>query len=283
VHGYEELRAVAVEAAEAAGRVITTWGASQAELMTQEKGAGDYVTAADRLAEAAAIEVLAARTPDIPVVAEEAGGVSADRMWVLDPIDGTTNFLRGFPAVGVSVGLMEEGRPVAAAVAAPHLGEIWSATRGGGATDRRGNRLTVSAQAGRGVVATGFPFRRPENLERYQRVMALAFDRFEDLRRPGAASIDLAYTAAGTWDGFFELGLSLWDISAGALLVTEAGGVVTDWSGDPLAVYESGDILAGAPGWHERMLDIVRTADLATPGPPTIVTRGPGTASEDLS
>jgi len=257
-----------VEAAEAAGRVITAWGSSGAALMTEEKGAGDYVTAADRAAEAAAIEVLRHRTPDIAVVAEEIGGARADRMWLLDPIDGTTNFLRRFPAVGVSVGLMEEGRPVAGAVAAPQLGEMWSAALDGGAVDRLGRRLSVSAGAGRGVVATGFPFRKPENLEQYRGVMTLALERFEDLRRPGAASLDLAYSAAGTWDGYFELGLSLWDISAGSLLVLEAGGVVTDWSGDRLAVYESGDILAGAPAWHERMLDIVRTAKLERAGAP---------------
>lgn len=260
MHRYEELRAIAVAAAEAASEIVTTWGAGGGALMTEEKGAGDYVTAADRAAEDAAIAVLRRETPDIPVLAEEAGGQRADLMWVLDPIDGTTNFLRGFPAVGVSVGLMEEGRPVAGAVSAPRLGEVWSAALGGGAVDRQGRTLRVCREPGKGVVATGFPFRRPENLERYQRVMDLALERFEDLRRPGAASLDLAYSATGTWDGFFELGLSIWDISAGALLVLEAGGVVTDWAGDPLGVYVSGDILAGAPGWHERMLDIVRAA-----------------------
>ncbi|MFN2568855.1 MAG: inositol monophosphatase [Candidatus Dormibacteria bacterium] len=255
MHRYDELRAVAVEAAEAAGRVITEWGAD-AELMIEEKGAGDYVTAADRAAEAAAMAVLRGSTPDIPVVAEEAGGTGADRMWLLDPIDGTTNFLRGFPAVGVSVGLMEEGQPVAGAVAAPYLGEMWSAARGEGARDRHGRRLSVAAGAGLGVVATGFPFRKPGNLERYLPAMEAALDRFEDLRRPGAASLDLAYSATGAWDGFFELGLSPWDVSAGALLVLEAGGVVSDWAGDHKAVFTSGNILAGAPAWHERMLDI---------------------------
>jgi myo-inositol-1(or 4)-monophosphatase len=111
---------------------------------------------------------------------------------------------------------------------------------------------------GLGVVATGFPFRRPENLARYLPVFEATLASAEDLRRAGAASLDLAYSAEGAFDGFFELGLSLWDIAAGSLLVLEAGGVVTDWAGDPHGVYATGDILAGSPAWHERMLDLVR-------------------------
>jgi myo-inositol-1(or 4)-monophosphatase len=154
---------------------------------------------------------------------------------------------------------------------------MWSAARGHGAHDRSGRRLTVSAEPGRGVAATGFPFRIPANMSRYQPALAAALTSFEDLRRPGAASLDLAYSARGTWDGYFELGLSPWDIAAGALLVLEAGGRVTDWSGDAAAVYRSGDIIAGSPSWHERMLDIARSAT-------GDVTRGPRAASEsDLS
>ena len=178
-------------------------------------------------------------------------------MWVIDPVDGTTNFLRGFPVVGVSVALVEDGRPVVGAVVAPLLGEAWSAAEGLGATDRAGRRLMVSTHPGAGVVATGFPFRRKERLPRYLPVMTRALRRFEDLRRAGAASLDLAYVSSGAFDGFFELGLGLWDIAAGALLVREAGGVVTDWSGDRDGVFVSGDILAGTPGWHEVMLEIV--------------------------
>jgi len=178
-------------------------------------------------------------------------------MWVIDPVDGTTNFLRGFPIVGVSVALVEEGRPVVGAVAAPLLGETWSAAEGEGAFDREGRRMAVSTHPGAGVVATGFPFRRKERLHRYLPVMTVALQRFEDLRRAGAASLDLAYVGAGAFDGYFELGLGLWDIAAGALLVREAGGVVTDWKGDPDAVFVSGDILAGTPACHAAMLEIV--------------------------
>jgi myo-inositol-1(or 4)-monophosphatase len=178
-------------------------------------------------------------------------------MWVIDPVDGTTNFVRGFPVVGVSIALVENGRPVIGAVTAPLLGEAWSAAEGEGAFDREGRRLSVSTHPGAGVVATGFPFRRKERLARYLPVMTRALERFEDLRRAGAASLDLAYVGAGAFDGYFELGLGLWDIAAGALLVREAGGVVTDWAGDPEAVFVSGDILAGTPAWHTAMLEIV--------------------------
>ncbi|MFN2451560.1 MAG: inositol monophosphatase [Candidatus Dormibacteria bacterium] len=257
-----DLRTVAIRAAEAGVAAVLDFRARAAALDVESKGIGDYVTAADREAEAAVLAVLAEATPDIAVLAEESGGVSGDRVWVVDPVDGTTNFLRGFPIVGVSVGLLEEGMPVAGAVAAPELGRLWSAARGQGAHDRDGRRLRVRPAQGAGVVATGFPFRRPDNLARYRPVLDRSLTEFEDLRRAGAASLDLAFSAAGVFDGYFELGLSPWDVAAGGLLVLEAGGVVTDWSGDARAIYATGDVLAGAPEWHERMLDMVLGAGI---------------------
>ncbi|MGI8846984.1 MAG: inositol monophosphatase family protein [Candidatus Dormibacteria bacterium] len=249
-----DLLNLAVAACEAAGRVIT---ASRPGTVTAEvKGHGDWVTAVDREAEAAALAILRAGTPDIPILAEESGGVRADRLWVVDPLDGTTNFVRGFPMVGVSIALLSEGEPYIGVVGAPQLGERWQAVRGGGAHDVRGRRLNIQEGAARGVTATGFPFRLPQRRDAYLRVMNRTLAEMEDLRRPGAASLDLAYVAAGSWSGFFELGLALWDIAAGALLVREAGGTVTDWSGDPRAVLESGDILAGNPAWHALMQDL---------------------------
>jgi len=261
-----ELRDLAVRAVEAAGEVVTGW--RERALETESKGRGDYVTAADRAAEAAALEVLSAGAPEIGVLAEESSADEAltegrGPLWAVDPIDGTTNFLRGFPVVGVSVGLLLDGLPAAGAVAAPFTGDLWCGARGLGAHDRRGRRLRVAGD-GSGVVATGFPFRRPENRDRYLRVFEAAFPEVEDLRRAGAASLDLAYAAQGAFDGFFELNLSLWDIAAGALLVTEAGGVITDWEGDAEAVFASGDIVAGSPRWHEQMLALTVTAG-ATP------------------
>jgi myo-inositol-1(or 4)-monophosphatase len=253
----DTLRELALAAARAAGDLVVTAHARPGSLTAEVKSPGDYVTEVDRSAEQAAIRVLRAGAPDIAILAEESGGVRNDRMWVIDPVDGTTNFVRGFPVVGVSVALVEEGRPVVGAVIAPLLGEAWSAAEGQGAFDREGNRLAVSRHPGAGVVATGFPFRRKDRLPRYLPVMTAALQRFEDLRRAGAASLDLAYVGAGAFDGYFELGLGLWDIAAGALMVREAGGVVTDWAGDSEAVFLSGDILAGTPAWHETMLGIV--------------------------
>ncbi len=253
----QNLRELAVAAAAAASELVVRAHEGTATLIGEVKSPGDYVTEIDRAAERAAIEVLNAGAPEIPILAEEAGGSRSERMWVVDPIDGTTNFLRGFPVVGVSVALVEAGRPVVGAVTAPLMGASWSAAKGQGATDQRGRRLAVSTHPGAGIVATGFPFRRKERLPRYLPVMERALARFEDLRRAGAASLDLAYVGAGVFDGFFELGLGIWDIAAGALLVTEAGGVVTDWDGDADAVFVSGNILAGTPAWHEAMLEIV--------------------------
>jgi myo-inositol-1(or 4)-monophosphatase len=253
----EPLRELAVAAAASAAALVVGASRRGEAVVAEVKSPGDYVTATDRAAERAAIRLLNEGAPDIPVLAEESGGVMSDRMWVVDPIDGTTNFLRGFPVVGVSVALVEGGRPVVGAVNAPLLGAWWSAAEGHGTTDHLGRRLAVSTHPGAGVVATGFPFRRKERLPGYLDVFERALTRFEDLRRAGAASLDLAYVGAGVFDGFFELGLGIWDIAAGALLVREAGGVVTDWKGDPDAVFASGDILAGTPACHRAMLEIV--------------------------
>ena len=255
-------RDLAVAAARAAAAVIVESRRTPETLTAETKGLGDYVTEVDRRAETAAIAVLRGGAPDIGVLAEESGGAAADRYWVIDPVDGTTNLLRSYPEVGVSVALMEYGEPVAGSVLASYTGDGWSAAAGEGARDLSGRAIHVRAPAAMGrVVATGFPFRRKaENLAGYLRVMNAALEHFEDLRRAGAASLDLAYAAAGTWDGFFELGLSLWDIAAGALLVREAGGVVTDWAGDDVGVFRSGDILAGSPEWHAEMLALVERA-----------------------
>lgn len=233
--------------------------AGRIEQAPEAKGAGDYVTEVDRESERAISAFLRGATPDIPIIAEESGGVSGDRYWIVDPLDGTTNFVHAFPVVGVSVALVEAGRPVVGAVHAPFLSEVYVAERGVGAWVERAGAAQVRIRAasrspGRAIVATGFPFRTKENLPGYLRALQRALERFEDLRRPGAAALDLAWVACGVFDGFFELGLGAWDVAAGALLVEEAGGVVTDWSGGP--GFMSGDILAGSPAVHAELLDV---------------------------
>lgn len=222
----------------------------------ETKSAGDYVTATDHRSEAAILEVLAREAPGIAVLAEEGGGVRADSMWAVDPLDGTTNFTRGFPVVAVSVGLVEAGVPVVGVVIAPFLNLEFAVARGAGAT-LNGDRLPQLSHVdpSRAVVATAYPFRKRELLSRYRPVVDGAAQRFEDLRRAGAAALDLAWTAAGTFDGYFELTLKPWDVAAGAALVLEVGGRVTDWSGGD-SWLETGDVFAASPAVHKVLLDL---------------------------
>lgn len=247
---------VALRAARAGAAVLLQAGLPHPGMAAELKGRGDYVTATDRRSEAAILEVLAREAPGIAVLAEEGGGVRASAMWAVDPLDGTTNFTRGFPTVGVSVALLEDRVPVAGAVLAPFLKLEFAAARGSGAF-LNGDRLPRqrALEPGDAVVATGYPFRNKELIGRYFPVMEQAFQRFEDLRRPGAAALDLAWTASGTFDGFFELGLNTWDVAAGAALVLEVGGRVTDWEGGDTWI-DTGNILAAAPAVHEVLLEL---------------------------
>jgi len=215
------------------------------------------VTAADRASEAAIVEVLGRETPEIALLAEEAGGARAGTMWAVDPIDGTTNFIHGYPQVGVSVGLLEDHQPVIGVVIAPFMDLEFAGARGLGIT-RNGERVPAREHLDprRAVIATGFPFKRKDRMPQYLPAMRAALETFEDLRRAGSAALDLAFVAAGVFDGFFELGLSTWDVAAGAALVLEAGGVVTDWAGGDTWI-DAGDILAGPPEVHAELLRIV--------------------------
>jgi len=251
-----DLLPVALRAARAGAAVLLESGLAHPGIAAELKGRGDYVTATDRRSESAILEVLAREAPGIAVLAEERGGARASTMWAVDPLDGTTNFTRGFPSVGVSVALLDAGRPVVGVVLAPFLRLEFTAARGGGAS-LNGERLPPhrELEPARAVVATGFPFRNKGLLPRYLPMFNHALARFEDLRRAGAAALDLAWTASGTFDGFFELGLDTWDVAAGAVMVVEVGGRATDWSGGD-AWIDTGDILAAAPDVHEVLLEL---------------------------
>ena len=235
-------------------------GLPQPGFTAELKAKGDYVTDVDRRSESAILEVLARETPGIAVLAEERGGVRAPTMWAVDPLDGTTNFMRGFPSVGISVALLDSDQPLVGVVLAPYLGVEFTASRGNGAflNDERLPQHRGIDPSG-AVVATGFPFRKKSLLPRYLSMFGLAIERFEDLRRAGAAALDLAWTASSTFDGFFELGLHTWDVAAGAALVLEAGGRVTDWSGGDGWI-ETGNIIAAAPAVHEVLLELAAHA-----------------------
>jgi myo-inositol-1(or 4)-monophosphatase len=249
---------IAIRAAERGAEIVLEAGLDTGTVVEAKSLPGDYVTDVDLASERAIVEFLGSETPDVPVHGEEGGGATGDRYWLVDPLDGTTNFAHGFPAVGVSVALMDGGSPVAGAIRAPFLRTSWSGGRGEGAWVRRddgaGRRMAVSDRpAERGVVATGFPFRRKARLlEGYLMTMTAALARFEDLRRPGAAALDLAWVAEGVFDGFFELALGPWDVAAGGLLIEEAGGVVSDWSGG--SDWMRGDILAAPRQIHEELV-----------------------------
>lgn len=247
----------AERAALAGGAVVSAHFGRAREV--REKAPGDWVSAADEGSEHAIRDELERLAPGIAFFGEEFGGDAlADVGWYVDPLDGTANFLHRFEAVGVSVALVAAGRPVVGVVHVPMLARTYRAIAGGGAT-RDGAEIRVSERpVASAISATGFPFRRPDVRPRFLRAFGLAMDDLEDLRRVGAASLDLCWTAEGVFDGFFELGLGTWDVAAGALLVREAGGIVTDWEGDPDAWLWSGDIVAGPPVVHAHLASICR-------------------------
>ncbi|MGH9026117.1 MAG: inositol monophosphatase family protein [Acidimicrobiia bacterium] len=251
----DHLLVVALDAAAVGSKIVRKSFGGACDI--RSKGPGDWVSATDTASENAVRDALARAAPDIPFFGEEGGGIRADLGWYCDPLDGTTNFVHRFPIVGLSVALVEDGLPVVGVVDAPILGETYAGRRGGGAT-RNGDPLAVSTRSpAEAVCATGFPFRAKDRLDRFLPVLDRALHSLEDLRRAGAASLDLSFTASGTFDGYFELGLGPWDVAAGALLVTEAGGVVSDWDGDPRAWLASGNVVAGSPVVHRRLLELI--------------------------
>jgi myo-inositol-1(or 4)-monophosphatase len=250
------LWAVAEDAASVGAGIVGRAAAHGRDVPESKGRTGDYVTSVDRESERAIREVLYRDAPAIPFLGEESGGACGDLYWAVDPLDATTNFLVGFPVVAVSIALISEGRPVVGVVEAPILARRFSGARGRGAWSGS-KRLWVSERPSeRAIVATALPFRARHLVPRYLPVLRRVFDRTEDIRRAGSAALDLSWTAAGVWDGYFELNLGVWDVAAGALLVEEAGGRVTDWEGGP--GYLGGDVLAGSPSTHRILAEAVR-------------------------
>jgi myo-inositol-1(or 4)-monophosphatase len=252
----DRLLTIALTAAEAGSAVVRDAFGRVHE--SRAKGPGDWVSAIDVASEHAVRESLTAAAPEVAFFGEEGGGERSELGWFVDPLDGTANFLHGFPMVGVSIGLVAAGEPIVGVIAAPILGAVYSARRGGGAF-RDGVPVRVSDRPVEAAIpATGFPFRaKRDRLDEYLPVFERALRTFEDLRRAGAASLDLAWTAAGVLDGYFEQQLGTWDVAAGGVIVREAGGVVTDWYGDERAWLTSGDIVAGPPEIHAQILDLI--------------------------
>jgi len=241
---------IAVRAARAAGKILVKNFGETANFKAQMKSHNDWVTALDQAAEEAIIATIRKSYPDHGFIAEESGvqvGKDADVQWLIDPLDGTTNYLRGIPHFAISIAVLVKGTVHHAVVYDPMREDLFTASRGAGA-QLNGKRLRVSGlkDTGGALLATGFPFKNKSILPAYQAIFADLFESAADMRRSGAASLDLAYVAAGNFDGFWEFGLQPWDIGAGELLVREAGGIVTEFNGGH-DYLKSCNIVAGAP------------------------------------
>jgi myo-inositol-1(or 4)-monophosphatase len=252
---------VAVKAARAAGAIINRAALDVEAVRISQKQVNDFVTEVDHASEAAIIETLLGAYPQHAIWAEESGKThgkqGSDHVWIIDPLDGTTNFIHGFPVYCVSIALQVNGRVEQACIYDPTRNDLFTATRGRGAfMNERRIRVSKRTDMRQCLIATGFPFRPGDNFNNYLRMMAEVMQRTAGLRRPGAAALDLAYVAAGFSDGFFETGLSPWDVAAGSLLVTEAGGLIGNFTGEP-DFMEQRECVAGNPKVYAQMVSIL--------------------------
>jgi myo-inositol-1(or 4)-monophosphatase len=252
---------VAVKAARRAGAIINRAAFDGTALAVRSKQANDFVTQVDQAAENAIIDIVRRAYPAHAILAEESGATasaSADYRWVIDPLDGTTNFIHGFPQYCVSIALQHRGVTSHAVVYDPSRNELFTASRGGGAfLNERRMRVTRCPHLKEALLGTGFPFKELSRLDLYVRQLRTMMTTTAGVRRAGAAALDLAYVAAGRLDAFWEMGLSPWDMAAGALLIQEAGGLVGDFAGEP-GYLESGDIAAGTPRVFAQLLNALR-------------------------
>jgi myo-inositol-1(or 4)-monophosphatase len=275
-----ELLAAAIASAEAGARILDGYFRSD-RLEIDVKAKNDFVTQADRESEAAVVGEIHRQFPDHRILAEEGTthqAATSDYEWVLDPLDGTTNFVQGLPVWAVSVACRRGHELVAAVVLDPCGGNRFEATRGGGARwNGRPMQVAPRAALDGAFLATGYPFRAHAALDVYLDLFRTVFRKARAIRRCGAAALDLAYTAAGVYDGFFEFRLSPWDIAAGALLIEEAGGVVSDLDGAD-GTLASGNVLAGAPGVHAGLLACAREVGAREARIDELVARGPNGA-----
>lgn len=256
----ESLAEIAAAAAREGGEVALASWRNLAAGEVSEKKLNDFVTEADRKSEDRIVSRIRESFPGDDFLGEEGGrrGSGAGRRtWIIDPLDGTSNFIAGFPFWSVSVAAREGSEIVAGAVWDPLRGEMYTAERGSGAF-RNGARIRVTGRKGLegAFLATGFPFRSREKIDVYLSVFRELFLHSRAIRRAGSAALDLSMIAAGVYDGFFEFRLSIWDIAAGAILIEEAGGRVTDFSGGK-RFWESGNVVAGSPGVAEGILRAV--------------------------
>ncbi len=252
---------VAVKAARAAGSIINRAALDIESVRVSQKKANDFVTEVDQAAEAVIIETLLQAYPGHGILAEESGNEHGARdsefVWIIDPLDGTTNFIHGLPTYCVSIALAVRGKVEQAVVFDPTRNDLFTATKGRGAflNDRR-IRVSKRTHLKDSLVSTGFPYREGDDFDQYLVMMGDVMRRTAGLRRPGAAALDLAYVAAGYTDAFFEKGLQPWDVAAGSLLVTEAGGLVGNFSGES-DFLEQNECMAGNPRVYGQLVGVL--------------------------
>lgn len=252
---------IAIKAARAAGSVINRASLDLERLEVTTKGHNDFVTEVDQAAERVIIDTLLQAYPGHGILAEETGrehgAKHSDYVWIIDPLDGTTNFIHGMPQYAVSIALAFRGKVEQAVVYDPARNDLFYATKGRGAflNDKR-LRVSKRLRLADSLIGTGFPFRKGDNFKRYLKIIEELMPACAGLRRPGAAALDLCYVAAGWYDGFFETGLQPWDCAAGSLIITEAGGLVGNFTGEADFLYQR-EIVAGNPKVYAQLVQLL--------------------------
>jgi myo-inositol-1(or 4)-monophosphatase len=252
---------IAIRAARKAGNHIAKSLENAEKIQSTQKGTNDFVTNVDQEAESMIVDVIKTSYPEHVIIAEENGvieGKDQDVQWIIDPLDGTTNFLRGIPHFSVSIAVRIKGRTEVACVYDPMLNELFTAQRGSGA-QLNNSRVRVNAlkDLQGTVLATGFPFKQKQHAESYLKIVSALFTECADFRRTGSAALDLCYVAANRVDGFFELGLKPWDMAAGELIAREAGAIVTDFAGGT-DYMKSGNIVVSSAKGTKAILKHIR-------------------------
>jgi myo-inositol-1(or 4)-monophosphatase len=252
---------IAVKAARAAGSIINRAALDVERLTISTKGVNDFVTEVDQAAEKVIIDTLLTAYPGHAILAEESGRAHgakhSDYLWIIDPLDGTTNFIHGFPVYAVSIALAFRGKIEQAVVYDPARNDLFFASKGRGAflNDRR-LRVSKRIRLADSLIGTGFPFRKGDNFQRYIEMFEQVMQHCAGVRRPGAAALDLCYVAAGWYDGFFETGLHPWDVAAGSLMITEAGGLIGNFTGDADFLYQR-EAVAGTPKVYGQLVQLL--------------------------
>lgn len=251
---------IAISAAKDAGAIIHKYSQQLDRIKVNEKEKNDFVSNVDLQAEQAIIQTIHKAYPDHSILAEESGQLdnNNDYVWIIDPLDGTTNFIHGFPFYCVSIAVKHKGRIEHAAIFDPIKQELFTASRGSGAIlNNQRLRVNTDSNFSKTLIGTGFPFRNKNTAQQYFETFTAIFDQCAGVRRAGAAALDLAYVAAGRLDGFWEFGLKPWDIAAGSLIIKEAGGLVSDTDGQDNYM-KNGNIVAGNPKTLKSLLKLIK-------------------------